>query len=360
MPTTGPAATRPSNTIRCLLLSLLGLLCSACAHAPQHPATRIDPVVSKKTETLPPNKVQALLDQQSIAYHLGPGDVVAVQVYIHPDLSLPPPGVSTGSKGPPGAVISNSGDLQLALLGKLHVAGMTVGDLHDRLVHDYSHYLKDPSIIVQVQEPRSLRYYLLGEFEKPGVEYSDRPLDLLQVLSLGSGIKFSTADLRGAYVLQNGQKLPLDFHSLLVNGDLTQNVRLRSGDTVVVPSSANMRAYVFGAVAKPGPVQFVNGRLTLEQALADASMDVTSLTNAKLSNVHVLRSKGSHGEYIVIDAQRILDGEAAPFLLQSGDIVYVPQTLVSHWNQILQQLLPSLQTVSSTLQPFVQIKFLKQ
>jgi polysaccharide export outer membrane protein len=38
----------------------------------------------------------------------------------------------------------------------------------------------------------------------------------------------------------------------------------------------------------------------------------------------------------------------------------VPQTLISTWNQALQQLLPSLQTLGAVLSPFVQIKFLRR
>jgi polysaccharide export outer membrane protein len=53
-----------------------------------------------------------------------------------------------------------------------------------------------------------------------------------------------------------------------------------------------------------------------------------------------------------------MEGKAAPFFLKSGDIVYVPQTGISSWNQTLQLILPSLQTISAVLNPFVSIKYL--
>jgi polysaccharide export outer membrane protein len=343
-----------------LFLATLALLLGACAHAPRTPAAgAASAVVSKKTETLPPQQIRELLKPRGIAYRLGPGDVVAIGVYLHPDLSVPPSGAT--AVGPPGAVVSNGGNLQLPLLGVVHVAGLTVSGLRAKLIHAYSRYLKEPSISVQVQEARSIRYYLLGQFDTPGVKYSDRPLNLLEALALGGSIKFKDADLRGAYVLQGGHKLPLDFRRLLLDGDLNQNIALQSGDTIVVPSSASMRAYVFGAVvAKSGPIAFVNGRLTLLQALSATGMDLTSLAAAKLRAVRVLRSSGTRGEYFVVDATRILEGRAAPFPLDSGDIVFVPQTLISTWNQALQQLLPSLQTLGAVLSPFVQIKFLRR
>jgi polysaccharide export outer membrane protein len=61
---------------------------------------------------------------------------------------------------------------------------------------------------------------------------------------------------------------------------------------------------------------------------------------------------------MVADLGRIMNGDAMPFPLADGDIVYVPRGGVGDWNQTLKDLLPTLQTVSSILQPFVQIKFL--
>jgi len=61
-----------------------------------------------------------------------------------------------------------------------------------------------------------------------------------------------------------------------------------------------------------------------------------------------------------VDVQRILDGEAASFRLEPGDVVYVPPTAMTNWNQALEQLLPSLQVISNLLNPFVQIKFLSE
>jgi polysaccharide export outer membrane protein len=43
-----------------------------------------------------------------------------------------------------------------------------------------------------------------------------------------------------------------------------------------------------------------------------------------------------------------------------GDIVYAPRSGVGNWNQALQEILPSLQTISAVLEPFVQIQYLKR
>ena len=339
------------------------LFCSLAGCAQQPPRAPIgrppfSAVISEHRQTLPASQVRSLLHPGDITYRLGPGDVIGIDVYMHPDLSIPTPG-TTNTVGPPGAVVSNDGNLQLPLLGVVHVAGLTVGQLRQRLMSGYARYLRRPSISIQVQQPRSIRYYLLGQFADPGLKYSDRPLRLLDALALGGTVNMTNADLHGAYVIQDGRKLPLAIGRLLLKGDLTQNVRLQSGDTIVVPAASTMEAYVFGAVGKPGPVPFVNGKLDLLQALSSSGMDLTNLSNARLGDVRVIRSSGARGEFYVVDASRILRGRAAPFALESGDIVFVPPTALGGWNAVIQQLLPSLQLVGATLNPFVQITYLK-
>ena len=347
----------------CLWLGLMSSALTGCAimtgspapTSPQQKQALPSAVLSQHEDHLSPATMDRLL-HRSITYHLGAGDVVSVSVYMHPDLSVPQPGVA--ASGMVGTLVSNDGNIQLPLLGVVHVAGMTTVQLRSRLTRLYARYVVDPKVYVQLQLAHSIRYYLLGEFTKPGLVYSDRPLNVLEAMALGGSVNLAQANLRGAYVVQDGQKLPVNFHQLIMAGDLQQNIPLQSGDTVVVPSVSTMRAYVFGAVVKPGAVPFVNGRLSLLQALSDAGMNVNNLTIARLSEIRIIRSEGATGQFYVVNARRILEGKAAPFFLKSGDIVFVPQTDISSWNQTLQLILPSLQTISAVLNPFVSIKYL--
>ncbi|WP_312283839.1 polysaccharide biosynthesis/export family protein [Candidatus Igneacidithiobacillus taiwanensis] len=323
----------------------------------EQPQTLPSAVLSQHELHLSPATMERLL-HRSITYHLGAGDVISVSVYLHPDLSIPSP--MTASTGLAGAIVTNDGNIQLPLLGLVHVAGMTTAQLKAHLTQLYAQYVIDPKVTVQLQVAHSIRYYLLGEFTKPGLVYSDRPLDLLEAMALGGSMNLADADLRGAYVVQDGRKLPVNFQKLILAGDLQQNIPLKTGDAIVIPSVSTMRAYVFGAVDKPGPVPFVNGRLSLLQALSDAGMNTASLTNARLSDIRIIRSEGATGQFYVVNARRILEGKATPFYLKSGDIIFVPQTTISSWNQAIQLLLPSLQAINQLLNPFVSIKFLSQ
>jgi polysaccharide export outer membrane protein len=158
--------------------------------------------------------------------------------------------------------------------------------------------------------------------------------------------------------------LPVNFQRLIREGDLRQNIMLEAGDVILVPDNASEQAFVFGGAPgsnpRGGAVPFVNGRLSLLQALAQVGFGQRERFQGRLEDTVVIRSESDRGELFVVDAERILEGEAASFELAPGDVVFVPTTAITNFNQALEQLLPTLQTISGLLTPFVQIKFLSQ
>ena len=118
------------------------------------------------------------------------------------------------------------------------------------------------------------------------------------------------------------------------------------------------QVFVFGAVKKSGPQPIPASGVNLAQAIASA--DVLD-RGSNLQKVRIIRSNSpTQGELLVVDFDSVLSGKAVPMQLQEGDIVYVPKSAIAGWNEALSELLPSLQTFSSVLQPFVNIKYLNQ
>lgn len=347
--------------------SLIATLCAACGKPPVVTKALPSPVLTRQEESLDPALFQAVEgENDGEAYRVGAGDALIVAVYGHPELSISQYTSALGAQGgrASGLVIDNDGTIQFPLLGSVAVAGKTSEQLRAFLESELSQYIKEPRVTVQVVFNGSIRYYLLGQFSQPGLKYSDRPLRLLETLALGGTVDMQKASLRGAYVARNGKRLPVNFRRLLRDGDLGQNIRMRPGDVVFVPDNQTEQAFVFagsaGSSMRGGPVPFVNGELDLVQALAYVGLGFRERGQGRLSDTRVIRSEGDRGELYVVDVKRILNGEAASFRLQPGDVVYVPPTGMTNWNQALEQLLPSLETISNLLNPFVQIKFLSK
>ncbi len=347
-------------------LAVLALICAfipGCdpvpdLQAPTMQTIAASPVLDEQTETLSPSEMLAVSTSSATApYILGPNDIISVTVYMHPDVSVPAPD-NTGNVG--GVLITSDGSVQLPLIGNIHLGGLTLDQARQAITTAYAAYLTSPAVSVELVQAQSLSYYLLGAFTAPGVKYPLHELTLLEALALGGSVDIPNADLYQAYVAQGATKLPVDLHALLVDGDLSQNILLKAGDAIVVPSSASENAFVFGAVGKPGAVPFQSGALSLLQALSVADMDLANYTDARLSRIHIIRAHGRSANFMIVDARAIMDGEALPFNLRPGDIIFVPPTEIATWNQVLTQLLPSLQTISDVLNPFVSIKYLKQ
>jgi polysaccharide export outer membrane protein len=351
-----------------MTVALLVALGAACGHAPVVVKDVPSAVVSRSKADIDPALLTAAVgERDGDAFRLGPGDTLLVAVYDHPELSIAPfvPLGSSAQGGRPiGLLVDNDGTVQLPLLGAVHVQGMTTDEVRLLIEDKLSTYVKTPRVSVQLLFAGSIRYYFIGQFTSPGVKFSDRPLGLLEALSLGGSVNLERASLRTSYVARGGKKLPVDFRRLVLEGDMTENIRLKSGDVVVVPDFQSEQAFVFGGVMNSNPgggaVPFVNGKLSLLQALARAGFGAAEHFQGRLSDVHIIRSEGDRGELFIVDANAIMEGKAASFDLAPGDVVYVPETALADWDQALNAILPFLETVSGILAPFVQLKYLSQ
>ncbi len=311
------------------------------------PASPIIEKIQVSAEPAPPDPQPASLD-----YQVGIGDILSVSVYARPDLS------TTGSPGgSKGSRVDGSGNIHLPLVGTVKAAGMTVTAIRDNVEASLRKYVQEPSVVVEVAEYRSKPIYLMGQFRVPGVYYMDRPMTFLQGITLGNGFD-PTANLRGVRLLRDRKIAPVDVYSLILDGRIEQNVWLRPGDTVFIPDNRTQTVFVFGGVNKPGPIPMAQGRMHLMEAIAVA--DPRSV-GSDIENVRIIRSlTTTSGELLVVDVASIRRGETLPFQLMDGDIVYVPKTAFGTWNDVLADVIPSLQAISALLQPFVNIKFLMQ
>ena len=328
---------------------------SGCATYRDLPAGTLreigSPVVTREpvfVPTLPPEPAPPR------DYRVGPGDVLTVEMSGELDAAAP---AAKGTGKAPGSRVDGDGEIHLPLMGTVPVAGLTNSEIERKLTALAAKYFRSPSVIVEIAEYRSQPIYLLGQFRASGTYYLERPLTLVQGVALGSGFD-STANLKGARLTRDARIVPVDLYDLLQNGDARQNVWLKGGDTLYIPDNRNQQVFMFGALQKTGPVPIPPGGLNLAQAIASAGLRDTGYD---CRHVRVIRSLSTtRGELLVIDYDRVLRGEALPFQLAEGDIVYVPRSVLGTWNDAIAELLPSLQTVGAVLQPFVTMKYLSK
>ena len=341
------------------LLVLLAL--QACTRYEPYPAGSVLDIKDDTSAILELQEVNVpppdAADDVITEYLVGAGDVLQINV---PGL-IDTYGSAEKTQNFQGFRVSSSGKIVLPLVGAVEVAGLTAEQIQTVLIARLKTYIKKPIVTIEIREFKSQPLYLLGQFNEPGLHFLDRPTSLLHGISMGKGLQ-EKANLRGARLLRDERLMPVDIYHLLYNNDLRQNVQLRSGDTIYVPGSEEQQVYVFGAVGNPGPVPLVNGRLNLLQAVSTANLGNYASRGEPYDSEHVriIRSLSpTHGQLMVVDLSRMMDGYAMPMPLMDGDIVFIPKTPVGNWNEAINQLLPTLQLISGVLQPFVQIEYLK-
>jgi len=335
--------------VLCCLITLLSM--AGCTHYRDLPAgTRTEVCPVEKQEI----KIPAIPIEEAppADYVIGKNDVLYISINGKPEYTV---GATSTNSKIQGSRVDGNGNINVPMVGAITVAGLTVGQAQKRIEEMARKYFADPWVAIEIADYKSRPLYLLGQFKAPGTYYLDRPQNLLQGISLGNGFD-SSANLRGARLIRDKKIVPVDVYELLTKADASQNVWLKPGDSIYVPDNLNRMVFIFGAVKKAGPLSIPVGGMNLVQAIASADLRDTGYD---IRYVRIIRSlSATRGELLVVDFEKMLRGEALPFPLMDGDVVYVPKSAFGNWNDAVNEILPSLQLISALLQPFVNAKYL--
>jgi len=201
------------------------------------------------------------------AYTLGPGDRVRIDV-----LKL------TQFSGE--FQVLADGSLNLPQVGSIPITGMTLKEAANAISEGYAQILKYPVVSVNVLIPRPVQASILGEVNRPGAytlaETGQIPT-VARALRQAGGIT-QLADLRRVEVRRprhsGEQVLKVNLWDFLQTGDARQDITLRAGDSIFVPTlsktnlaesiqlastsfsadkSQTLNVAVVGEVYRPGP-----------------------------------------------------------------------------------------------------------
>jgi polysaccharide export outer membrane protein len=248
-------------------------------------------------------------------YTLGPGDKLEIEIMNEPTSRAM-------------TTVAPDGKVYYYLLPGIDVWGLTLVEAKERLQQELAKVVVTPQVGIQLRGIDSKRVWLLGRVQKAGVYSMSAPMTVLESLSLaggtattsGTGTTEELADLSHAFMIRNGERLPIDFSALVNKGDMTQNIYLQPDDFIYFPSSASRDIYVLGAVRLPKAVQRNMGG-TLMAALAQAGGPVK---NAYMSHVAIVRGSLTKPQIAIINVNDVLTGKATDVILEPRDIVYVP------------------------------------
>jgi len=329
--------------------------------APTNPAPT-NPAPPNPTQTNPPRTVSSPPPPQGFppaarvspppvetAYTLGPGDAIQVDIFNVPEYS--------GSNGQYEVLVD--GTINMALIGTVRVEGLTISQLTGLLQQAYRPYLQRPELLtVKLLAKRPLQIGIAGEVRRPG-SYTmggteSGPATIAQVIQLAGGITQS-ADIRQIQLRRRqlgrpDQLTTLDLAGLIQLGDLSQDISLRDGDTIFIPTATTFNPFeasqlasatlsgeatapinivVVGEVSRPGSytvtrVDGTGGTLTISRALQTAGG--VSLS-ADIGSIQLIRRpRAGAPQSISVNLWEMVErGDLLQdLILQEGDTIVVP------------------------------------
>jgi polysaccharide export outer membrane protein len=280
---------------------------------------------------------------QNLQYLIGPGDVLQITVWDHPELTLPTGQFRDAEVS--GQLIDEDGYFFYPYVGKIRADGRTVAELRDFLTEELGTYINDPQLDVRVVDFRSKKVYVVGEVNVPGVlALDDLPLMVADAISLSGGLT-NDAYKSGVNISRDGTIYEIDLKAMYDLADGSQNLMLKHGDIVNVLDRSQQKVFVMGEITRPSAIEIVNGRLTLSAALGEAG-GVRQIS-AEPGRIFVIRGSNRDQPRIFhLDAKEayglIL---AEQFEMQAQDIVFVDTAGISSWNRVISQLLPSISVI---------------
>ncbi|MCU6501618.1 polysaccharide export protein [Rugamonas sp. A1-17] len=175
---------------------------------------------------LPPEEPLAPLGD----YLIGAGDVVNINVWRNPEVSVSVP-------------VRPDGKITTPLVEDLQAAGKTSTQLARDIEKALEKYIQQPMATVIVTSfvgPYNQQIRVIGQAAKPQALAYRQGMSLMDVLIAVGGITDFAAGNKAQIIRTvrgNRQSLPVRLQDLLRDGDISANVAVQPGDVLVIPES---------------------------------------------------------------------------------------------------------------------------
>jgi polysaccharide export outer membrane protein len=164
-------------------------------------------------------------DEKNAAYLLSPGDVILVSVWREETLRQE-------------VRVLPDGSITFPLAGRIEVAGLDSTAVAQKVAAKLEKYLPEPNVSIVITGIEGNLVYVQGKVVKPGPVQMAGPTAVLQALSMSGGLdKFANQDAikivrRKGYAQEI---LPVRYSDLISGRDMSTNIQLQAGDTLIVP-----------------------------------------------------------------------------------------------------------------------------
>jgi polysaccharide export outer membrane protein len=158
-------------------------------------------------------------------YRLREGDVLQVSVW--------------GEEGLEREVrVLPDGSITFPLAGRVEVVGLTTSEVERRVGEKLKDFIPEPTVTVVITATEGSLVYVAGKVNRPGPIPFRGPMTVMQALSMagGPGTFADEDDIVVVRTTPHGEEiLPVNYDDLIEGDDLSTNILLKAGDTILVP-----------------------------------------------------------------------------------------------------------------------------
>lgn len=244
-------------------------------------------------------------------YRLGPGDAVYVDVW-------------GASQERFESTVSPDGTINIESYGPVNVDGLTVEQANARLRSTVGRQYSSSNIRLTVGQTKTITVNVMGEVKVPGSYTLSAFATVFNALYMAGGTN-DIGTLRDIKIYRNGRQISTcDIYDYILNGKMRGNVRLASGDVIIV-GPYECLVSVTGKVKRPMYYEMKSNESvgTLIKYAGGFTGD------AYEGNVHLVRRAGGDISIYTID-----ELERNKFQLADGDSVSVDSTLLRYRNMV--------------------------
>lgn len=296
-------------------------------------------------------------DFQKFYYLIGPGDILILNIYAHPEFS----GIYN---------VLPDGSVSLPLIGTIFLETLNLNEARELIENRFSTQLLRPELNITIKTARAVKVSLIGEVKRPGI-YSlstkeqslldqSKPIKvsgnprLLDAIQQAGGIT-QNANLKEVELIRrfssSGEKkvAKLDLIEVITKGSQEYNPIIFDGDIIKIPkanilpdniitlaesnlSSSTIKVSVVGSVKSPGTLQ-INSNSTIMQAVLKAGGPIEWNSNKNnIELIRVLRNGSISRKKFTFNAKKISNNYPK---LSDGDIVFVKSNALGKANTVL-------------------------
>ena len=164
-------------------------------------------------------------DPRKHEYVIGVTDVISIQVYKSPDLSLG------------GAVVRPDGVVTIPLVGDVVVAGQTPSQVRDDLKKRFSEFVKEATVNVTVAGFNSYRFIVSGQVNKSGSFSQKYYVTISEAVAMAGGPNKFAGDQIVIYRADKDghiREIPISFKAIMSGKRPDMDVAIVAGDSVVL------------------------------------------------------------------------------------------------------------------------------